>query len=105
MKKISKIILVVFVLIACWQLVPVVKKSLNYSFIYPNNGFYDVIYKGTTIVSVNQKGCVLVNFDGNEFPSKSFECEIQISKDFNHIKLITGENEDIWENGVLFKDQ
>lgn len=105
MKNIYKIVAAVFVILLFWQSLPFIKKSLNYSLVHPNNGFYDIIYKGNTLLSVNQKDCVLVYFDGNQFPSRSFDCEIQISEDFEHIKLIYGENQDIWENGIIFKDQ
>lgn len=105
MKSIYKIVAAVFVLWLSWQALPIVKKSLNYSFVYPNNGFYDIIYKGKTLVSVNQSGCPLIYFEGKEFPSKSFGCEIQISKDFEYIKFINGEYQEIWENGEIFKDQ
>lgn len=105
MKSIYKIIAAVFVLWLSWQALPTIKKSLNYSFVHPNNGFYDIIYKGNSLLSVNQSGCVLVYFEGNEFPTKSFNCELQISKDFEHIKLINNEKEEIWENGQLFKDE
>ena len=104
MKKYFVFMAIILILVG-WFLFPTIKKALNYSFIHPNNGFYDIVYKGDILVSVNQKNCVLVVFEGNEFPSSSFKCEIQVSKDLEHIKLIIDDKVDIWENGNLFKDQ
>ena len=82
-------------------MIPTLKKGLGLSFVNTNDKhFNEIVYKGDTVVLVN-KQCVLVHFKGDEFPTNNnFNCTVEISDDFKHIRLKQGENQTtIWENG------
>lgn len=101
--KIFNIIIIVLALLFILSQNTTIKETLGMSFINPDKNVYEVIYKGKHIAAISQRGCAITYFDGKDYPKPIFNTELQISKDYEHIRHLEGESEDVWENGILVK--
>ncbi len=101
--KIFNIIIIVLALLLILSQNTTIKETLGMSFINPDKNVYEVIYKGKHIAAISQRGCAITYFDGKDYPKPIFNTELQISKDYEHIRHLEGESEDVWENGILVK--